>query len=159
VAAGKCGDYGENCLNVVFNLQNAAADESSVYYLPCVTSDSLHRKSSYRCPRSTINFDTTFLWVSFTCPSYVCAALTCIYSYQGGRCDRQGQTCAISSVIDQPNCPSDPQFCGGDDVSLSWTLSSSSITKIWHLGCISRDCVLRSLVSGQALEGGLASHV
>ena len=68
-------------------------------------SDNLHRKSSYRCLRASQNPNADILvaWVSFTCPSYVCAALTCIYSYEGGSCVQE-LICATSSVIDRiPN--------------------------------------------------------
>ncbi len=89
-------------MNVEFTLQDAGSYVN--YKQPCVTSDNLRRKSSYRCLRASnaVFPDTVFMWVSFTCPSYLCAALTCICSYQsGGDCNNQAFICATSSVIDR----------------------------------------------------------
>ena len=95
-------------MNVEFTLQNVPAGcsgpgcPSSVNFKPaCVTSDNLRRKSSYRCLRaSNDGVAISFSWVSFTCPSYVCAALTCICSYLGSG-DEVFITCAAGSVVDR----------------------------------------------------------
>jgi hypothetical protein len=97
-------------MNVEFTLQNVPAGCSGPgcpsvvnFKLPCVTSGNLRRKSSYRCLRASnvVDAATSFSWVSFTCPSYVCAALTCICSYLGSDNKIAFTTCATGSVIDR----------------------------------------------------------
>jgi len=104
-----CGIDGGSCPIVYFTLENCSHSTSpgcisSVTYLPpCVTSHNLCRKSPYRYLRdpNADYTDTTFVpvkyrWASFTCPSYVCVALTCICSLIGGACEGMGEDCTTS---------------------------------------------------------------